>query len=203
MPRKPPTEVIEHRISLSDFERRELKQYIDAQQVNAGINVVGGILQSVSFPLLALAALTWVGFSLTDLVESTKVFVDDSSTKVKGWFEKNGYVNYQADELGREIDKIQAEMAILRPELAAIGTAMPPETRNWDRYWEVDRQMKILADRETILRKMLNDIVMEEASGFSLHVTKEQHQRDLQTWYENEGGEGTIDWDIIFSEPSD
>lgn len=47
MPRAKPTQVIEHRISLSNFERKEVKQLLDAQTLNnyvdLGIKGVVGV----------------------------------------------------------------------------------------------------------------------------------------------------------------
>lgn len=46
MPRKAPKEVVEHRITLGDFERKEFKQSMDAYQLNHNIRtglIAGGI----------------------------------------------------------------------------------------------------------------------------------------------------------------
>lgn len=46
MPRKAPKEVVEHRITLGDYERKELKQTLDAYQLNHNLRtglIAGGI----------------------------------------------------------------------------------------------------------------------------------------------------------------
>lgn len=48
MPRRAPTQIIEHRISLSDFERREFKQTTDAIQLRQSLDSAGKFLVGAS-----------------------------------------------------------------------------------------------------------------------------------------------------------
>jgi hypothetical protein len=48
MPRRAPTQVIEHRISLSDFERKEFKQTLDQIQIRQGLDSAGRFLVGAS-----------------------------------------------------------------------------------------------------------------------------------------------------------
>ncbi len=72
MPRKAPSQVIEHRISLSTFERAELRALVKSTQLNSRINAGANVAQSISFPLLGIAALVYVGFSANELVDDIK-----------------------------------------------------------------------------------------------------------------------------------
>ena len=46
MPRRRPDKVIEHRISLSDFERAEIKEALTTQQVNVTVDAITATLQA-------------------------------------------------------------------------------------------------------------------------------------------------------------
>lgn len=48
MPRRAPTQVIEHRISLSDYERKEFKQTVDAIQLRQNLDSTGRFLVGAS-----------------------------------------------------------------------------------------------------------------------------------------------------------
>jgi len=66
IPRKAPTfdgkpAVIEHRITLGDFERREVKQTLDALDRARYVNAVKGTLETVG-TLAVVAGVSWVGF---------------------------------------------------------------------------------------------------------------------------------------------
>jgi hypothetical protein len=213
MPRKPPTEVIEHRISLSDFERRELKQYIDAQQVNAGFSAVGTLLNGISWPLLGVAALLYVGFSLDDIIDDTKDFIDNQSTKLTSYLEKKGWVNYSADELGREVQKIVNEQTALFEEnqtLNAVIQTQPnkqPTETQLKRLQAIDRRMKILEKRDRVLRQLIADIaagkqkwyeyawfVGEDNQDF-IDVLDRQYRMAYQEMY-GEDPDENLDWII-------
>lgn len=82
MPRKAPEKVIEHRISLSNFERdlltRTIKDTKQAMYVKAGIGQIGSIAGS---SVLLYGLIAYFGYNiLSDLTDNVKGFVDKSST---------------------------------------------------------------------------------------------------------------------------
>jgi hypothetical protein len=82
MPRKAPNEVVEHRISLSNFERDLLVRTIEKQQENqlwtAGINQVGQIAGS---GVLLYGLATYFGISILDKgYDTVKDWVNKTST---------------------------------------------------------------------------------------------------------------------------
>jgi len=166
MPRKPPTNVIEHRISLSDFERSRLKEYMQTQKLHSNITSASAIIQGVSWPLVALAALWYVQFSLEDLWDAINNFIDNTSTKITTKLEKDGYVNYEADEYGREVVKIQNEMEDLWLEIQIVGNNQLP-TFNEARAKQIYSRMDVLSKREKVLRSIIHKIAEGEISGYT------------------------------------
>ena len=76
MPRRAPTQVIEHRISLSDFERKEFKQTVDAIQIRQNLDSAGKFLVGASAvavvgttAFFTLKAYSWVKDIPEDLGE--------------------------------------------------------------------------------------------------------------------------------------
>ena len=68
MPRKPVDQVIEHRISLSDFERAQIKEAVTTQQANIAIDGITATLQAAGTAmagagglLAAIVFMTWKG----------------------------------------------------------------------------------------------------------------------------------------------
>jgi len=45
MPRKAPSNVFEHRVTLGNYERQQLEDYIADQKINATLSAVGDIIQ--------------------------------------------------------------------------------------------------------------------------------------------------------------
>jgi len=200
MPRKAPTQIIEHRISLSNFERAELRQMIQSQRRIQRVRAGANIAQSISFPLIGLAALVYVGFSADELVDDVKSFVDNSADKLKGYMEKKGWVNYQADEIGRQMAAIVIEQDELMAEMLAIGNT-PGGMDSWQakRFRWIQNRLTLLSKRDDILRKMLNDIVTGKRSGFTTYGGDRSaalHEAALQSWYESEGGTDQVEWEL-------
>jgi len=192
MPRKPPTNVIEHRISLSDFERSRLKEYMQTQRIQSGFTSAGAILQGVSWPLLAAAALWYVSFSLDDFIDAVTGFIDNTSTKIKTKLEKEGWINYEADEYGREVVKIQNEMEDLWQEFAIVGNNQI-STFNETRAKQILARMDILSKREKVLRSLIHKIAEGEIKGYergfilgSDEWRDEEYRKSLSAAYEEE-----------------
>jgi len=84
LPRKPPSEVVEHRFSLSNLERDQLKKFVLAQQIKSGAGILPGvgIIAIGGGCIYAAWALSkWVGVSiLDDLKESFSETWDFATT---------------------------------------------------------------------------------------------------------------------------
>ena len=119
MPRKAPKEVIEHRITLGNYERDKLEEIITTYQASSALDGVSNLLGSIGWPLLGVAGLIYVGFSIDDLVEDTKTWAKKQGDALAGWLEKNGLVNYTADEIGLAIKENDAKIAELVGEMGA------------------------------------------------------------------------------------
>ena len=82
MPRKAPDKVIEHRISLSNFERQQILDQLEKQRDNklltAGISQVGAIAGSslVLYGILAYLGIDLLGRAKDGILD----FIDDTST---------------------------------------------------------------------------------------------------------------------------
>jgi len=117
MPRKAPKEVIEHRVTLGNFERDLLvKEMADSKENNlyvAGINQAGQIVGS---GVLLWAAAAYFGINLvTDVKDKIDDFIDYSSTGISNaWMQVFGgftpteaaFITKLNDELNARIKEI-------------------------------------------------------------------------------------------------
>lgn len=197
MPRKAPDKVIEHRISLSGWEREQIDSYLDHHRWNGTLSGVGTIAQAVSWPLLAAAALIYVGFNLDD-------FIDNQSDRLTSYLERKGWVNYQADEIGREIEKITKEQQDLWDESQLVSD---PNSAyfNRERTAQIHARMRVLERRDRVLREMLDRIAKGEVKGYSFHNPDDPHKHEVhldelyQDVYQDIYGESVnvdIPWDV-------
>jgi len=85
MPRKPVDQVIEHRLSLSDFERSQIKEAVTTQQANiaidgvtATLNAAGTAMAGAGGLLAAIVFMTWKGPTiLATITDKTNGILDD------------------------------------------------------------------------------------------------------------------------------
>ena len=192
---------------MSNFERARLDEMITTYQAKATANTVTNLIGSVSLPMLGIAALIWVGFSLDDFIEDTKSWAKRQGNKLAGWIESNGLINYTADELGRAIVETEEKKAALYAESTQFYQAAQGNysSAKGKRY---RKDLESLEEREEILRKMLNDIATGNTdklykAGWLFQQTEGDKVKTadfLQSWYQQEGGEGEIDWEISDSE---
>jgi len=202
IPRKAPTQVIEHRITLGTYERQQMETLVRRHQVNSTAHIVTSSLQSVSLPLLGVAALIYVGFSVDELVEQAKSTFDKYTNKISDWLvdpDGAGVVNYTADEIGRAIQKTEQEKAAVMEEYMAFFNS--PEFAlsggmKGARATAYRRKLESLESREQILRKMLNDIAEGGGIGYLIGGSDKAQKENLQEYYESEGGQGQIDWEL-------
>ena len=205
MPRKAPDKVIEHRITLGAYEREELRQVVRRYKKTSVANSVGNVLQGVGWPVLAGAALLYVGFSLDELVDDVKDTIDASSDAVVNWVEDNGLVVYTAPYIGQEIKETEEEKAKVYQQYVDDLNAGKYEFSS-NTAKNVRKKLERLERREQTLRRMLDKIAKGEATAFSYvsifdsggvveGTTQGQAtvDRTLQEYYESEGGEGDFD----------
>jgi len=192
---------------MSNYERSRLDEMITTYQAKATANTVTNLIGSVSLPMLGIAALIWVGFSLDDFIEDTKSWAKRQGNKLASWIESNGLINYTADEIGRAITETENKKAALYAESTAFYQAGEGNfnSAKGKRY---RKDLEALEEREEVLRKMLNDIATGNTdslykAGWLFQQTEGDKTKTadfLQAWYQQEGGEGDIDWEISDSE---
>ena len=190
---------------MSNFERARLDEMITTYQAKATANTVTNLIGSISFPMLGIAALFWVGFSLDDFIEDTKAWAKRQGNAFADYLTKSGVINYTADEIGRAIVETENKKAAMYGEMTQFYQA-DPDNYNSKRGVNYRKDLQALENREQILRKMLNDIATGNVDGMEkiswvLQPSDSEQDRQvtadlLQQWYQQEGGEGTINWDI-------
>ena len=198
MPRKAPTQVIEHRITLGNYEREQVQTLVRRYAVNSNAAIVTNSLQSISMPLIAGAALLYVGFSLDEVVESVKSTGNKYINKISDWLvdpDGAGVINYTADEIGRAIIKTEEEKAATMNEYMEFIQSTPGGFTS-ARGVAYRRKLESLESREQILRKMLNDIAEGGGMSYLIGGSEELQKQRFQEYYEREGGEGQIDWEL-------
>lgn len=88
MPRKAPNQVIEHRISFSDFERDRVKELMQLQKTNSAVKGVTSSIQSVG-SLVAGGGLLWASVGLV-IWFGSGVLLDKAKNAVENTWE---YIN--------------------------------------------------------------------------------------------------------------
>lgn len=204
MPRKAPKEIIEHRITLGNYERERINELIDTYQARSVAKSTTDLLGSISFPMLGVAALIWVGFSLDEFIEEAKGQFQSFTSKISDWLvdpDGAGIVNYTADEIGRAIIVTREEKAALYEESKTFYEQNPQGGYSSAEGKNYRRRIKALDDRERILEKMLDDITQGTGSVpgyfvYGMGTSDAAQRRMLQEAYEEYGGEGQIDWEL-------
>ena len=96
MPRKAPDKVIEHRISLSNFERTQILEQIEKSRENSliksGINQIGGIAGS-GVLLYAVGAYFGIGL-FSSAYDKVTDFVNNTSSSLADFLNPAGVGNY-------------------------------------------------------------------------------------------------------------
>jgi len=190
MPRKAPKEVIEHRITLGNYEREQLQELVKSSQRNNIVRNINSGIQSISFPMLAVAGLLYVGFSADEIIEDTKNLFNRIVDAGSDWFIENMQIDYTADNIGREIEKVTQEKAELFGAMGAnVQRYCDPNSPEFSRARcdGLNQKSRALERRETILRNMLNDIVEGKERGwYSGDTGTERLQQYLKSQYEQQ-----------------
>jgi len=197
MPRKSPTQVIEHRITLGNYERTKIDESLSIAKRRTVTRTTTAALNSISWPMLGIAALFYAGATIDDVIGGAKNLFDRTTNYISDKIVNSRLWNYTSDEIGREIEKVTNEKAQTYSEWQAYMQGGGGYDDATSRGYK--QKLKSLENRDRILRKMLDDIATGENSEIgwlsNLRTVKEQEEF-LQQQYENYGGEGVLDWEI-------
>lgn len=200
MPRKPCDSTQEFRITLGDFERKKINEILKTQQANVAVDGVTAALGAAGTAIgglgwigVAAAALIWVDFDVDE-------FIDNTSSRIKTFLQGTAFVNYQADEYGRELQKVYLELSTLNDQLVALGPATPSTLST---HKKLMKRVLLLEKRKDVLEAIINAIAEGEESGYSVGYPS-RHQMSLNEtysqWYVATHGESPpeeIDWDLF------
>ena len=180
MPRKPCDNVNEFRITLGDFERKKINEAIVTQQANVAIdgvtatlNAAGAAIGGLGVWALGAAALIYVGFSVDE-------FIDNTSTRLSTWLEKSGFVNYHADEYGRELVKVYEELQTLSDEAIALDPSNPADRK---RHEAIMTRVALLVKRQDVLEALIRAIAEGEEDGWNTRGRAGGHASALDERY--------------------
>jgi len=201
VPRKPCDNVNEFRITLGDFERKKIQEIITTQQANVAVDGVTAIAQAAGSAIsgigiyaLGAAALLYVGFSIDD-------FIDNTSTRLANWLNKTGFVNYHADEYGRELVKVYAELQSLSDEAISLDPSNPADLK---RHEQIMKRVALLVKRQDVLEALINAIAEGKEDGWNTRGRAGGHASALDAayidWYTRTHGHAPDEipeWDII------
>ena len=164
MPRKAPKEVIEHRVTLGNFERDLLvKQLADSKENKlyvAGINQVGQIAGS---GVLLWAAAAYFGYNLvSEVKDRVNDFVDTSSTGLSNlWMQAFGgltskeanFISKATKALNLRIQELNAKEAVKEEQLRAIQMGLMNGTITFQQQLEMLDQLGDVPSAETIAER--------------------------------------------------
>ena len=167
MPRKAPKEVIEHRISLSNFERDLLTRTIEQHRENrlyvAGVNQIGQIAGS---SVLLYGLMAYFGYNLIGEAKNVlKDFIDTSSSglaDVVGGWANIPFNTEEANAIVNANDRIDEAIVYEReqPRLNDVaGQALIMQLKDGEiDYATFREQMYAITDRNDQLEQLTKDI---------------------------------------------
>jgi hypothetical protein len=172
MPRKAPKEVIEHRISLSNFERDLITRTIEANRENrlyvAGVNQIGQIAGS---SVLLYGLMAYFGYNLLDEAKNkVREFIDNSSTSladVVGGIVGVPFNTEEAAAIRNAYDRIDEAIVYEREQLrlnTVAGQSLVMQLKDGEIDYATFRdQMIAVTDRDDELDQLRKDIVFAKA----------------------------------------
>jgi len=165
MPRKAPKEVIEHRITLGDFERKQLVEAIDSYQRDKVLENVSNLLLGGAGVIVAgtIAAVGYAVYyyldSVPSIIDSAKDALNIAPDKVTSIIDKaksSTYSRYSTleevnaawDEIEQKVRNTQAtsQRFLTLYDAGEIGTFHPT--------WFVNAQRNVVANSEKELAKL-------------------------------------------------
>jgi hypothetical protein len=197
MPRKAPTKVIEHRITLGNYERTKIDEGFAIARRRTVTTTTTNLLNSISWPMLGIAALFYAGATIDDVLGGAKNLFDRTTNWVSDRVANSRLWNYTSDEIGREIEKVTNEKAQTYADWQAYMQGGGGFDDATSRGYKT--KLQALENRDQILRQMLDDIVTGKNTeiGWLSNVRSVKEQQEfLQEQYEIYGGEGDLDWEI-------
>jgi hypothetical protein len=161
MPRKAPKEVIEHRITLGDFERKQLEQSVNAYQVDKALENIPNFLLGAGVGLagfgLALGGYTaWTWLTGDKFVSKFKNGVFDGLDTVFGSLFEIG-AGYDPIEHIRDRQDLRREFNTV---IADIDQYCSTGSRNYDEgkcQVAYARREELIAKREELERKQTQE----------------------------------------------
>ena len=158
MPRKAPDKVIEHRISLSNYERKEFQQYLDAQKTAAYLQPFAGAIG----PVAGVAAIGGIGYLVAAYLFDWWPFEGPDYATGFAFTDRFFYEAYE----NLSSDEVIAEKR--DEELAAL-----------DRSKEMSE--KVLANEETLSKSVFGRIQIQAATKFIANYPKAR-QKIIDKW---------------------
>ena len=197
MPRKAPTQVIEHRLTLGNYERTKIDESIAIAKRRTIARTTTDALNSISWPMLGIAALFYAGATIDDVLGGAKNLFDRTTNYISDRITNSRLWNYTSDEIGREIEKVTNEKAQTWEDWQAYMAGGGGYNDATSRGYKT--KLQALENRDRILRQMLDDIATGKNAeiGWLSNVRSVKEQEEfLQEDYESYGGEGQLDWEI-------
>lgn len=180
MPRKAPTEVTEHRITFGNAERKLIKETSNKLAWSGVAKGAGSAIGGLGIAGAAIAALIYVGFNIDD-------FIDNRSTRIVTWLEKNGYVVYWAPVYGMKLQEAEAELALIFEEMQTVNL----DTKaGKDRYAALQLRFNILVKRIKVLTIIIGKIADGTFKGKAYSGTQGDYaETRMEYWYDYYGQE--------------
>ena len=136
---------------------------------------VGSAVGGLGVAGAAIAALIWVGFNIDD-------FIDNTSTRVVTWLEKNGYVVYWAPVYGMKLKEAEDELAALFEEMQSINLDTEAGKA---RYAACQARWAILVKRIKVLTIIIGKIADGTFKGKAYSGTQGDYAEDrMEHWYD-------------------
>jgi len=165
MPRKAPKEVIEHRITFGDFERKELKDAINSYQQDKILENVPNILMGAAGVVVAgtVAAVGYAVYywldSVPSIVETVKDVVGNTQDKVSTAVSKARYARFSTlEEVNAawddERDRIQAQIAKAQKTITAFEEG---KLGNFTPEWFINGQRQIVANETKTMARIATE----------------------------------------------
>tara|TARA_Y100001973_G_C5202504_1_gene338914 strand:+ start:198 stop:875 length:678 start_codon:yes stop_codon:yes gene_type:complete len=168
MPRKAPKEVIEHRISLSNFERDLLTKSLKRNEENrlyvAGINQIGQIAGS---SVLLYGLMAYFGYSLFDTTKNAvREWIDNTSSDLAdfagGILNPRIYTTDESNAIRNAFDRIDEAIVYEREQLRlndVAGQSLINQLRAGDIDYQTFRaEMYAVTTRNDELEQLTKDI---------------------------------------------
>lgn len=180
MPRKAPDVVQEVRVTFGNAERKLIKDSSSKLAWSGVAKGVGSAVGGIGIAGAAIAALIYVGFNIDD-------FIDNRSTRIVTWLEKNGYVTYWAPVYGMKLKEAEDELAALFVEMQALNL----DTKaGEDRYAQIQLRWAILVKRIKVLTIIIGKIADGTFKGKGWSGTEGEYaEKRMEHWYDYYGEE--------------